>query len=286
MSKKQERVFWPSLALIALAVGTVALVKARTRTISNPAVTSAKPGAKSEATASSIQAAQTKGAKTNDARPRNLSLQPEAFNMGRRLGGRFAPGKRGKSVLIGTLTIGSERRIVQTTRTQTDDGEEVEIKTSGSPGSLTWDSGQGALSSSSRATGSDRDLIERLVLDSPDQFVLAQLRGASYYTVARNVRPAEADDNYAGPLWNIVRVDDPQRDDEKKPQSTWRLYYVNTRTGLIDRVVSQLRGETIEAEISGWTTLSGENMPSQITWTSRGQTLMTYGLANFSYAEK
>jgi hypothetical protein len=128
---------------------------------------------------------------------RNLSLQPEAFNMGRRLGQRFSPDRRERSILAGTLTIGSEQRSVQTARTQTDDGEQVEITIAGSPDLLTWEARQGALSSSRRATGSDRELIERLVLDSPDQFVLAQLRGASYYTTAYNVRPADAGDNYA-----------------------------------------------------------------------------------------
>jgi hypothetical protein len=216
---------------------------------------------------------------------RNLSLQPEAFNLGRRLGKRFSPGKREQSSVVGTLTIGSEQRTVRTIRKQTDDGEQVEIKIDGSPGSLTWDAGQGALSSGARASGSDRDMIERLVLDSPDQFVLAQLRGASYYTIARNVRPAEAVDGYRGSLWNIVRVDDPERDESKQPQSRWRLYYVNVTTGLIDRIESEVQGRRILAEIS-WTDANGEKLPAQITWTHQGQTMMQYSLTNFSHAEK
>src|SRR5689334_11691244 len=52
-------------------------------------------------------------------RARNLSLQPEAFAMSKRLGSRFGSDKREKSVVIGTLIVGSERRMVLTTRTQT-----------------------------------------------------------------------------------------------------------------------------------------------------------------------
>jgi hypothetical protein len=219
-------------------------------------------------------------------RARNLSLQPEAFNMSRRLGQRFSPDKKEKSVLIGTLTIGSEQRIVQTIRAQTDTGEQVEVKIAGAAGSLTWDNLQGPLSSGSRAAGSDRELVERLVLDSPDQFVLAQLRGASYYTVARDVRPAEADDKYAGPLWDIVRVDDPNHDAEKGPQSPWRLYYVSKRTGLVDKIICQFQGETIVAELSDWTDQAGELIPSQITWNRNGQKLMQYRLTNFSHAQQ
>ena len=116
-------------------------------------------------------------------RPRNLMRQPEAFNLSRRLGQRFASNKSEKSVSVGTLTIGSERRTVQTSRNPTDDGEEIEIRIAGSLGALTWDRERGASAGNGPATGGDRELIERIVFDSPDQFVLAQLRGASYYTL-------------------------------------------------------------------------------------------------------
>jgi hypothetical protein len=218
-----------------------------------------------------------------EARARNLSMQPEAFKMGRRLGARFDPGKRDISVTLGTLTIGSERHNVQTKRVQTDDGEQVEIKIAGSGDTLTWDAGQGILSSGRKAGSGDRDLIERLVFDSPDQFVLAQLRGASYYTVARNVRPAEAADPYQGPLWDVVRVDDPERDEQKKLQSAWRLYYLNARTGLIDKIESEVAGQRIVAEVTGWTDQNGEAVPVQIVWKAANQTLMTYSLGNFSH---
>jgi hypothetical protein len=171
-------------------------------------------------------------------------------------------------------------------RKQTDDGEQVEIALPGSRGALTWDAAHGALSAGERAA-SERDLIERLVLDSPDQFVLAQLRGASYYTVARNVRPdAAADEGYTGPLWNIVRVDEPARDEQKRAGSLWRLYYINTITGLIDKIVSEIGGERVEAALSAWTEVNGEKIPSEVTWSNHGQTLMQFRLTNFSHAEQ
>lgn len=279
MSDKQRRVFWPVLLVVVVLLSALAFVAGRPRRLGAPE--EKRPSAPVK-----IQSAQTKGEKAKTSGPRNLSLQPEAFNMGCRLGARFAAGKREKSVLVGTLTVGSERRTVQTIRTQTEDGEQVEIKIAGSATSLTWDKGQGALSSGSRASGSDRELIERLVLDSPDQFVLAQLRGASYYTVAYNVRPVNAGDKYAGPLWNIVRVNDPEPDEAKRPQSRWRLYYINVATGLIGRIESEVGGQRIVAAISGWTNQDGEKVPTEITWTGQGQTLMQYSLTNFSHAEK
>jgi len=213
---------------------------------------------------------------------KNLALQPEAFKLALRLGARFSPGRTRTSVIAGTLTIGSEARNMQLTRKQTNNGESVEIEVADSQTSLIWDAERGRLSSASQLTESDSELIERLVFDSPDQFVLMQLRGASYTTIAKGVRPAKATDGYSGALWTIVRVDDPERDETKRPISPWRLYYLNTRTGLIDRIESEVRGQRIMAEISSWTDQGGEKLPAQIVWTAGRQELMRYSLTTFS----
>lgn len=278
MSRKQKRIFWPSLVVLAVCVSTLVVVAGR------------RTNAGRKATAPTVQIPPALMATEQPlarAVARNLNLQPVALNLARRLGKRFSPAKYEKSVVIGTLTISSEQQqIIQTTRTQTSDGEEVEIRIAGSQASLTWNNTDGPLSSRSRPSVADRELIERLVHDSPDQFVLGQLRGASYFTVARNVRPTDAGDGYSGPLWNIVRVDDPERDQEKRPQSQWRLYYINTSTGLIDRIVSEVNGQQIVAEISAWGEANGEKVPTEIIWTRQGQTLMTYRLTNFSHNQQ
>ena len=216
-------------------------------------------------------------------RYRNLSLQPEAFNMGQRLGSRFTTETGHVSVVNGVIIIGSENRHVQIKRLQTDSGEQVEIKLAGANDTLTWKPDQGPLSSGRQANEADRELIEKLVLDSPDQFVLAQLRGATYDVIARNVRPANATDPYVGPLWNVVRVGEPGSDDAKRPQSRWRLYYLNTKSGLIDRIESAVQGEKTVAAIS-WSKVGGEQVPSEIVWSRQNQTVLTYRLSNFSHA--
>src|SRR5258708_2744575 len=141
-----QRKFFVSVLLAIFVIGTLALVVARSRSNRNrlPSPQVSSP---------TFLQTQTKSIIPGNG-VRNLSRQPDAFNMSRRLGGRFASGKREKSVLIGTLTIGSERRIVQTTRTQTDDGEQVEMPIDGSAVSLDWNRAGGALSFSSPATRS------------------------------------------------------------------------------------------------------------------------------------
>lgn len=276
--KQHKRKAAAALALLVSAVAVVAYVTDRRRiVVPNPAKKTAV-----------TQPAPADQANRGRAKPRhrNLSLQPEALAVARRLGTRFGHRSRARSTVVGTLTIGAETRVVHIVRTQTDDGEEIEINPAGRGGPLRWNNETGALVSGSRAHGADRDLIERLVFDSPDQFVLAQLRGASYFTVARYVRPTDAGENYRGPLWNIVRVSDPQADESKAPQSLWRLYYIDAATGLIDRIESEVNGRRTLAEFSGWTEQNGEKVPATITWKQDGQTVMEYRVNSFGHVER
>ena len=212
--------------------------------------------------------------------PRNLFLQPEALRVSRRLGKRFGPSSRAASIVTGTLTIGGNAQPVSMTRTQTPTGETVELGLSDRR--LSWNEREGTRSNATLSYV-ERLLVERLTLDSPDQFVLAQLRGASYFTVARMVRPAEAVDGYAGPLWNLVRVDERQQDESLRPQSTWRIYYLNVQTELPDRVEYQLNGQEIKVEFLEWSEQQGEKTPSHVRWTSNSQPVMEYRATTVSH---
>lgn len=215
---------------------------------------------------------------------RSLSLQPEALKLAKRIGGQRFKSRKGATVVMqGVLQTEGDTHHVTVIRRQTDDGERVEVNFGGGRASLAWASDAGPQSSSNeKLSQSERTLLERLIYDSADQFVLAQLRGASYSLVIRNLRPDDAPDDYAGPLWDVVRVDDPEPDEQKRPLSSWRLYYLNRTTGLIDKVVSEVSGERIEAQLSEWTERNGEKSPASITWSRGGQTIATFNLINVS----
>lgn len=217
-----------------------------------------------------------------------LSLQPEADRFRHRLGQRFNQSGHEHARIIGVLTVGTQQFQARIDRTQDDDGEQVEISLNGGGGSLTWNEKDGARSNGRNAIGIERSLIERLVLDSPDEFVLAQMRGASYYTVARNVIPEEAggEENYSGPAWNIVRIDESQTPSPSQPQSTWRLYYINNSTGLIDKVISREQGDTMTADISGWAKDGTEAVPTHTRWTLGGQVVMEFLVTNVAHGPK
>lgn len=216
-----------------------------------------------------------------------LSSQPEADHMRRRIGSRFLNEGREVSVQTGTLMVGNSRQTIRIIRSQYDDEERVSIAIDGKP-FLVWNAREGATADGKLAANTDRSLIEKIVLDSPDQFVLAQVRGASYSVVARDARPFEAGglDSYEGPVWDVVQVREPENGGVNKPFSTWRLFYLNAATGLIEKIVSQEAGETVLAEFSGWVEQNGEKNPTHIIWSRNKQTIMELVVDNLSYSSK
>lgn len=212
---------------------------------------------------------------------RNLSLQPEAARVARQLGKRFGSASRTATTFSGQLNTSEGQQSITFTRRQTYDGETAELSLSNR--ALTWSAEEGPKAGANAPTETERLLLERLILDSPDNFVLAQLRGASYFTVARNVRPTDATDGYNGPLWNLVRVDEPLVDENRKALSTWRIYYINVETGVPDRVEYQFNGKEIRVEFLDWIEPQGEKTPSRVRWLSDGQPLMEFRTTSTSH---
>lgn len=218
---------------------------------------------------------------------RNLAMRPEAHKLSRQLGKRFK--QRSESVLTGTLTAGGERRHVRLIRSQEEDGERVEVALTGAGGgraSFVWNAEEGVRATDgSNVSDDERLIIERLVFDSPDYFVLAQLRGASYYTLMRHVRPAEAggDDNYSGATWDVVRVSEPTAGGGR---SVWRLFYINTATGLLDRVVSPISDGAVTAEFAGWTEQEGERSPRAMVWRRGAEAVMELSVTGVAHQRR
>jgi len=250
------------LSLVALSCATSAFLISRAS--SNPALRQTQISTKRDI----------------EPRPRNLSLQPEALRVSRVLGARFTPTARGSSIITGDLSFGTNQQLATIVRRQTENGESVEIVLGGR--TLTWNCAEGVKGLPGTPTPTEHLLAEQLILDSPDQFVLAQLRGASYFTVARNVRPADAGDDYKGPLWTMIRVDEPKQNENARPMSPWRIYYIDAQTGLPDHIEYQINGEVIRTDFVEWTEQNGEKTPSRVTWSSGGKKIMEYRATTIS----
>ena len=217
-----------------------------------------------------------------------LTRQPSAARMRLLLGQRFVYPGREISNLSGKLVIGGQVYEAGIVRTQDESGEQVAIYLNGAQEPLTWTGTNGTLAAGNQPTSGQISMSERIALDSPDQFVLAQLRKASYYAIAQNVRPSEAgaSDDYDGPVWDVVRVGEPENPNGYIPLSPWRTYYINSTTGLIDKIVSQEGGVTTVAEISEWVEVNGETLAGHISWKQDGQVVMEFVLSSAGFSQR
>jgi hypothetical protein len=213
---------------------------------------------------------------------KNVLLRPEARAMSRRLGRRFEAASRATSASVGTLSVGGNQQQVTIVRRQSESDENVQVVTAG--GRLTWNSAEGIRTDAGALTDMQRLVIERLIFDSPDRFVLAQLSGASYRTIAENVRPNDAVDGYSGPAWTLVRVSEPPQNQDPRATSHWRIYHINSLTGLIDRIESESNGQKIEVQIVEWAEQNGETFPKHIKWFTDGQLVMEYQATAISHS--
>jgi hypothetical protein len=279
MSTRQKKILWP-VGLLLFASLMLAFISAsagnsdveRVKTVLPAPVPLASPALQSKAKSSADFKAQ-------------LARQPFAFRLAMQLGKRFRSPEKGVTVLTGRLRVGADENPLRIVRRQTDSGESVEVAFgNNSIGSFTWSVEEGVKSNRDSVADAERLIVERLILDSPDQFILAPLRGASYQVINRNVRPEAAggSDDYQGPIWDVVRVTEPSM---RIPgsQSVWRLYWINVSTGLIDKVTSSEDGQEVVASLT-WAEQGQEKVPSGITWTRQGQTLMQLVFNGFNYS--
>src|SRR5690349_19613601 len=102
----------------------------------------------------------------DDVEAGNLSLQPEAVKLSRRVrGADFDPKKPRTLVIHGVLATATEQRNVQIRRNQNSSGEQLEVTLAGSQAPLLWDATAGAHSSAGPLNLNDRTLLERFTFD-------------------------------------------------------------------------------------------------------------------------
>lgn len=279
MSRKQKKILWPVASLV-VATLAIAFISVRAGSSDAKRARAVKPAPLALAT----PAPQSQGKSKTDLRAL-IARQPAALKLAMQLGKRFRNADPSVSVLNGILHVGTDEQKVRITRRQTASGEEVEIALGTGPASLTWSPEDGVKSSRATPTDSDKKIVECLVADTPDQFILAQLRGASYQVIGRNVRPVGAGDrdDYKGPVWDIIRIGEPAVTSSASFQSPQRFYWINVQTGLIDRIKSFDQGTEVVATIT-WAEQGTEKVPSRITWTEQGQTLMQLDFNGFNYS--
>ena len=76
---------------------------------------------------------------------------------------------------------------------------------------------------------------------------------------------------------------EPQHPTANKPENLWRIFYINSSTGLIDKILYEEQGQNILVELAEWADQGGEMEPTFIRWSRSGRMLMELSLTNVSH---
>jgi hypothetical protein len=191
------------------------------------------------------------------------------------LGDRFETPGKARTILRGTLTrhAGSARGATPVAVVREfPDGLRVEELTGpggrvlGHDGSRPWARGGGP-------SGEELALVEALARDSVEHFVAGQAAGDATLHLGDMFRLDDGSGpGYAGPFYDILRVDDTFAAADGI-QSRPTLYYLNSRTGLPERIAYEREEGAaikVEVEFGDWATVSGQKVPRRTVWKENG----------------
>ena len=133
----------------------------------------------------------------------------------------------------------------------------------------------GAESSWTALTPSQRDLVETLMFDTAESFFLWQMVGAATRCLGFRFR---ADMNStSGPFHDIYAI--TPHDNRRSIQQGTKLFFFNSDTRLLDRVQYEIaRGDrTVRVEVAfdNWTNLNGQAVAQRIERREDGTNVMT-----------
>lgn len=185
------------------------------------------------------------------------------------LGNRFESPAQGRSVMTATFTRskGEPRTAQLTIIRELPDKLRIEEtasqRTIGHDGSRPW-------SRAGSPSAEDLRLIETIVRDSVEHFIAGQARGDATFHLGDMFRADDgSNQNYEGPFHDILRVDDAFETPEgTKTRPT--LFYLNSRTGLLEKIVYDREEEKIEVEFGAWLTIASQKTPGRIVWKENG----------------
>ena len=185
------------------------------------------------------------------------------------LGNRFESPTQGRTIMAATFTRSKGEPRQFTIIRELPDKLRIEEtglttqRTLGHDGNRPW-SRAGSL------TAEDLRLIESIVRDSVEHFIAGQARGDATFHLGDMFRADDgSNQNYDGPFHDILRVDDAFETPEgTKNRST--LFYLNSRTGLLEKIVYEREEGKIEVEFGEWIAIANQKTPGRIIWKENG----------------
>ena len=185
------------------------------------------------------------------------------------LGNRFESPAQGRSIMTATFTRSKGEPRQFTIIRELPDKLRIEEtalttqRTLGHDGNRPW-ARAGSLSAE------DLRLIEAIVRDSVEHFIAGQARGDATFHLGDMFRADDgSNQNYDGPFHDILRVDDAFETTEgTKTRPT--LFYLSSRTGLLEKIVYEREEGRIQVEFGDWLTIANQKTPGRIIWKENG----------------
>ena len=266
MSKKQKRVFWPVVLIVALALGALAFASARNarRTIEARLVTSQSPPAVANP--------------TSEEYVRAGRLWPQLRWHLKVLGDRIEkPGKE-RMTITGTIKrAGDSQALPMSVTLEFPDRLRLTVQDGVQQRVVTFN-GQAAAGVGNALTSREREFIETLVYDTAEHFLAGQTQGTAMRCLGQRFR---ADDgttpNYTGPYYDLYEMSDQIKTAADARQQI-KYFYFNSETLLLERVSYQImrNGAPVEVEtrISNWQQAQGQQAPRRIVRLENGQPVL------------
>jgi hypothetical protein len=134
-----------------------------------------------------------------------------------------------------------------------------------------------------RPDQSEEALLETLVYDSADQFLVAHARGTSTRFLGSRFRLDEGDsEGYGGPFYDLYQISDLDMTGQE-PRRQTRTYYVNSDTLLLERVryETERAGAVIRVEVlcGDWRDVQGQKFPFSVTRLENGVPVMSINVS-------
>jgi hypothetical protein len=217
-------------------------------------------------------------------------LDPRVVRALDALGGRFENPALGRTLLFGTLTRhagGSPEtahvRVVRELpdRLRYEERRGLEARVLGYDGGRGW-------SQRGEPNGEESALVESLARDSVEHFVAGQAAGDATRALGDHFRAdGGTDPSYAGPYYDILRVDDSFASGGQRGQRPM-LYYLDSRTGLPAKIVYE-RGPAesrvrVEVEFSDWAEVAGQRYPRRVTRRENGDVTLELQITQALFA--
>lgn len=266
MSKKQKRILWPVLLIVALGLSAFAYASVRKgrepRTSEARSVRSQNPRALADANQGPYV--------------RRGFIRPQLIRNLNAMGDRLEKAGKERLTIAGTFTRAGDAPGTFAAVFEFPDRLRLTIQNGLQPRVISFD-GQEAKAVGGSLNAAEREIIETLVYDAADHFFTTQMLGqATRFLGARFRMDDGSAAKYSGPYYDIYQVGEQVKASADGRQQA-KHYYFNSDTLLLERVRYEINrnGTEVRVEnlIGNWQKEQEQQVPHRIERLENGRSV-------------